>query len=154
RFALGIGASSPVIVEQWNAVAYEQPLARTRDLLRFLRAALSGDKVTARYDTFAVEGFRLGVVPEQPPPILVAALRRGMLELAAREADGVILNWLSPDDAERITPLVGGKEVVARVFVVPSADFAVVRAVGARHLASYLTVPVYRKFHEWLGRGT
>jgi len=153
RFVLGIGASSPVIVEQWNGIPFEQPYERTRDLLRFLRAAFAGDKVTERYETFAVEGFRLGMVPAEPPPILVAALRRRMLELAGREADGAILNWLSPDDTAKVAPLVGGKEVVARVFVIPSEDFAVVRTVGARQVTAYLNVPTYRKFHEWLGRG-
>jgi probable F420-dependent oxidoreductase len=153
RFALGIGASSPVIVEQWNGVPFEHPYERTRDVLRFLRAALAGDKVNERYETFSVEGFRLGVAPKEPPPILVAALRRRMLELAGREADGAILNWLSPDDVARVAPIVGDKEIVARVFVVPSDDFDTVRAVAARQVTAYLTVPVYRKFHEWLGRG-
>src|ERR1700756_4704590 len=59
RFALGIGASSPVIVEQWNSIPFDRSYGRTRDLLRFLRAAFTGEKVTERYDTFAVEGFRL-----------------------------------------------------------------------------------------------
>jgi probable F420-dependent oxidoreductase len=152
RFVLGIGASSPVIVEQWNAIPFEHAFSRTRDVLRFLRAALAGGKVSERYDTFAVEGFRLGAAPAQPPPILVAALRRRMLELAGQEADGAILNWLSPDDVARVAPIVGDKEIVARVFVVPSDDFAVVRSVAARQVTAYLTVPVYRRFHEWLGR--
>ena len=74
RFALGIGASSPAIVERWNAIPFEQPYERTRDVLRFLRRALAGEKVTEHYDTFDVQGFRLGAVPEIAPPILIAAL--------------------------------------------------------------------------------
>lgn len=42
RFALGIGASSPVVVSDWNAVEFTEPFRRTRDVLRFLRAALRG----------------------------------------------------------------------------------------------------------------
>src|SRR5215213_5303023 len=95
RFALGIGASSPAIVERWNAIPFEHAFQRTRDVLRFLRRALTGEKVAERYDTFEVQGFRLGVVPEQPPPLLVAALRPGMLRLAGDEGDGAIVNWLS-----------------------------------------------------------
>lgn len=45
RFALGIGASSPVLVRDWNAVPFDEPLRRTRDVLRFLRAALRGETV-------------------------------------------------------------------------------------------------------------
>src|ERR687886_969255 len=35
RFALGVGASSPVLVEEWNAVPYADPYGRTPDVLRF-----------------------------------------------------------------------------------------------------------------------
>jgi probable F420-dependent oxidoreductase len=154
RFALGIGTSSDVIVERWNGMTFEKPYQRVRDTIRFLRASLAGGKVTEEYETFSVNGFRLGIpVPEQPP-ILVAALREGMLRLAGREGDGAIINWLSADDVARVTPYVGeGKEIVARIFVFPTDDAGLVRAVGKRAIASYLTVPVYAKFHEWLGRG-
>ena len=43
-----------------------------------------------------------------------------MLRLAGREADGAILNWLSADDVPTAVAEVGpGKDVVARIFVVP-----------------------------------
>src|SRR4249919_737686 len=106
RFAIGIGSSSNVIVERWNGVPFVEPYKKVRDVVRFLRDALSGEKVSKQYDTFEVQGFRLGVRPEQQPPILVAALREGMLRLAAREADGVIINWLSPDDVTKVAGVV------------------------------------------------
>ena len=120
RFVLGIGASSPAIVQDWNAIPYEKPYARVRDTLRFLRAALTGEKVTAEYETFSVRGLRLEAPPKIPPSILVAALRPGMLRLAGEEGDGAILNWLSADDVARVAPYVGDdKEIMARLFVVP-----------------------------------
>jgi probable F420-dependent oxidoreductase len=154
RFALGVGASSPAIVERWNGIPFEHAFARTRDVVRFLRDAFTGEKVSQRYDTFAVEGFRLGVVHEQPPPILVAALRPRMLRLAGEEGDGAILNWLSADDVATVVSHVGDdKEIVARIFVMPSSDFDEVRAVAAREITGYLTVDAYARFQEWLGRG-
>ena len=39
------------------------------------------------------------------------------------------------------------------MFVLPTEDREVVRAVGRRSIAAYLNVPVYAAFHEWLGRG-
>jgi probable F420-dependent oxidoreductase len=153
RFALGIGASSPAIVARWNGIPFERAFHRTRDTLRFLRRALTGEKVSERYDTFEVQGFRLGIVPEVLPPILVAALRPGMLRLAGEEGDGAIVNWLSAADVARVQPYVGDKEIVARIFVAPTDDFEQVRAVASRMITSYLTVDVYAKFHEWLGRG-
>lgn len=159
RFAIGIGSSSNVIIERWNGVPFVEPYRKVRDVVRFLRDALAGEKVSKRYDTFEVQGFRLGVRPEQQPPILVAALREGMLRLAGREADGAIINWLSPDDVTRVVSVVrdaaggGEREIVCRVFVCPSDNADVVRAGAKFAIAAYLNVPVYAAFHEWLGRG-
>ena len=68
-------------IERWNGVPFVEPYKKVRDVVRFLRDALSGEKVATRYDTFEVQGFRLGIRPEHSPPILVAALREGMLRL-------------------------------------------------------------------------
>ncbi|MDO8390709.1 MAG: LLM class F420-dependent oxidoreductase [Actinomycetota bacterium] len=159
RFAIGIGSSSNVIVEKWNGVPFEQPYKKVRDVVRFLREALTGEKVSGSFDTFQVSGFRLGVRPEQTPPILVAALREGMLRLAGREGDGAIINWLGPDDVPQVTKVVrdaaGGeeKEIVARIFCCPSENADVVRASAKFAIAAYMNVPVYASFQQWLGRG-
>jgi probable F420-dependent oxidoreductase len=154
RFSLGLGTSSDVIVESWNDIAFERPYRRVRDALRFLRVALTGARVDEAYDTFAVRGFRLARPPAVVPPILIAALRPGMLHLAGREADGAIINWLAAADVPTVTKEVGAdKEIVARIFVCPSEDTDAVRAQARRLIAAYLNVPVYAAFHEWLGRG-
>jgi probable F420-dependent oxidoreductase len=157
RVVLGIGSSSNVIVERWNGITFEKPYQRVRDTIRFLRAAMTGEKVVAEYETFAINGFRLGLVPKQPVPIMVAALRPGMLRLAGREGDGAIINWLSPDDVTRVAGIVNAqgedKELVARIFVCPSEQTEQVRAAGRFAVAAYLNVPVYAAFHDWLGRG-
>jgi Fe-S cluster assembly ATPase SufC len=137
-------------------IPYEE---KVRDVVRFLNDALSGEKVAKQYDTFNVDGFRLGIRPEVKPQILVAALREGMLRLAAREADGAIINWLSPEDVVRVAEVVRNaaegtpKEIVARIFVCPSENTEVVRAAARFAIAAYLNVPVYAQFHAWLGRG-
>jgi len=159
RFAIGIGSSSNVIVEKWNGIPFVEPYKKVRDVVRFLNDALSGEKVAKSYDTFEVNGFKLGVRPEVKPKILVAALREGMLRLAGRESDGAIINWLSPTDVRRVAEVVndaaGGEEseIVARIFVCPSENAEVVRAAGRFAIAAYLNVPVYAEFHRWLGRG-
>jgi probable F420-dependent oxidoreductase len=156
RFTLGLGASSNVLVEQWNGIEFDRPLSRTRDLVRFLRTALAGERVDSTYDTFAVKGVRVDVLGDAPrPSIVVAALRGKMLALAGEEADGAVINWLSAGDVARVAPIItapGSREVVARILVAPTADAEVARAIGRRLIATYLNVPVYRAFHEWLGR--
>ncbi len=157
RFVMGLGSSSDVIVERWNGIDFDQPYQRVRDTVRFLRQALTGEKITEEAETFTVRGFRCSVVPEQTPPILVAALRRGMLRLAGAEGDGAIVNWLSAEDVATVAPHVHqggeGKEIVARVFVIPTADADAARQTARFAIAAYLNVPVYAAFHGWLGRG-
>ena len=159
RFACGLGASSEVIVSNWNGLVFENQFRRVRDTLRFMRQAFTGEKVTEEYDTFRVKGFRLARIPEQLPPIYLAALRPGMLHLAGREADGAILNWLSASDvatsvAEVQKAAAGShREIVARIFVIVCDDAKVARSVGRRMITAYLNVEAYAEFHRWLGRG-
>jgi len=157
RFVLGLGTSSNVIVENWNSIPFERPYQRMLDTVRFLRRALAGEKITEAYPSFTIKGFRLGAVPTSPVPLLVAALRPRMLALAGREADGAILNWLSPEDCDQVIPHVRqhnpSAEIVARIFVLVHDDPVAARELLRRHVAAYLTVPVYRAFQEWLGRG-
>ena len=158
RFVVGVGSSSNVIVENWNGIPFDEPYKRVRDSVLFLREALTGEKITADYDTFSVKGFRLGVRIEQQPPIMIAALREGMLRLAGRIGDGAIINWLSAEDVAKVTAIVtdaaegADREIVARLFVAPTEDRAAVVEHGRRAIAAYLNVPVYKAFHEWMGR--
>ena len=163
RFCLGIGAGSQPIVEAWNGGRFSRPLTRVRELVEFLRRALAGERVVSRGETFAVEGFRLSRPPAVPVPIYVAALRPGMLRVAAAVGDGAILNWLSADDVRKSVRVVreaatqaGGDpeaiEIAARLFVcvdplTPEADLG-----ARRYINTYLNVPVYKAFQEWLGR--
>ena len=78
RFVLGLGASSNVIVERWNGIPFEKPLTKMRETLEFLRPVLAGER--------GAGGFKLESPPAEPVPIVLAALRGKMLELAASQA--------------------------------------------------------------------
>ncbi len=154
RFTMGLGASSEPVVQRWNGIAYEKPYARTRDVLRFVKRALDGEKIDHVFDTFEVHGFRLSRPVINRPPILLGALRPGMLRLAGLEADGAILNWLAASDVAQCRAEVGsGKTIAARLFVIPTEDADAARYIGRRMISSYLTVNAYAEFHRWLGRG-
>ena len=156
RFVLGIGSSSPLIVEGWNDGSYRQPYRRTRDTLRFLRRALAGERVDEEFESFAVRGFALERAPAIVPPIFVAALREKMLALAGQEADGVLLGLVTPDDVRRSVAALGpggeGREVALRIGVILTADVASARERARRIAAAYLNVPAYAALHRWLGR--
>jgi probable F420-dependent oxidoreductase len=155
RFVLGLGASSPVIVQNWNGIAFDEPYRRSRDVLRVVRSALAGERVSGEFDTVTVNRFKLEHAPVPAPPVLLAALRPQMLALAGREADGAILNWLAAGDVARCVAAVGNPaaEIVARIFVCPTEDADYARNLGKLLISTYLTVPAYAAFHDWLGRG-
>ncbi len=168
RFVLGIGSSSETMTRDWNAVPWERPYARVRDSLRFLRRALSGERVDVAYESFACRGFQLERPPERVPPIYLAALRPDMLRLAGREADGVMLSLVGPDDLRRIRGALaegagegsargeeaaGARDVVLRLGVLPTRDADRAREIARRMIAAYLSVPAYASMVGWLGRG-
>ena len=155
RFVLGIGSSSAHVVHSHNARPFERPLAQTRDMARFLRAALAGERIDHAYESFEVSGFQLRRKLKPPPRILVAALRPQMLALAGREADGAILNYLTPEDLPKVLPHVkqhgDDKEIACRIYVCPTRDAEAVRKIARASIAAYLSVPTYRAHQEWLG---
>ena len=162
RFSLGIGSSSPAIVENWNGGEFTRPLERVRETLAFLRSVFAGER--AANETLGVTRFRIGRRFADPPPIYVAALREKMLALAGSSAEGVVINWLGPDDVPQVVAVAkeaakaAGRdpealEVVCRIMVIPNADEEISHFVARRAVAGYMTTPVYRDFQRWLGRG-
>jgi probable F420-dependent oxidoreductase len=154
---VGIGASSQAMVTGWHGVPFTRPYTRVRDTVRFLAQAFDGGRVTYHGESFGIDGFRLARTPPQRPRFLVAALREKMLRLAGTEADGTVLNWLSPDDVRKVVPFVlegnPDAEIAARLFVVAAADRQAARDYARRYITGYLTSGVYAAYQAWLGRG-
>lgn len=146
RFVLGLGASSNVIVEQWNGIPFRRPLLKVSETIDYLRAVLAGERGPG--------GFRLQSPPIQPVPIVLAALREPMLRLAARMADGAFTNFLPLSRVAQVVEAYGapGKELACRFFSFHGpADEALFAA--KRTFVAYATVPVYTEFFRWLGFG-
>ena len=85
RFALGLGASSPPLVEGLHGITWQQPLARMRTTLLAVRALLEGARLPL--DREHVRALRLGAPPERRVPILLAALAPSSVRLAGELAD-------------------------------------------------------------------
>jgi probable F420-dependent oxidoreductase len=148
RFVLGIGSSSDRIVEGWNGIPFEKPLTRVRESLEFLRAALDGDRTSS--------GFKLETAPAQRVPIVLAALRGKMLDLAVKKADGAFTNFLPLAGLPKITAQLDGAapdfELLCRFFCIPG-EREQVEPLARFMFSSYITVPVYAAFYRWLGYG-
>jgi probable F420-dependent oxidoreductase len=167
RFVLGVGSGSNVTVERWNGGRFEKPLTRVTEVVKAVRQALDGEVMAVQGQTLTVSGFRLGRPLPARVPIYVAALQERMVRQAVRVADGVITNWLSADDVRQVAAVVRdeahkvGKDpdtypIVCRISVCPttgSGSDPRAREQFRRAITAYLNVPVYRRFHQWLGRG-
>jgi probable F420-dependent oxidoreductase len=135
RMLLGIGASHRDTVSQVRGHPYPPPLRAMRDYLA----------------AYAAAAYR-GPTPHGSPPVIVAALRRRMLSLAATHADGAFPYLVSQEyvararrvideaarDAGRPRPLL----VVSQACRL-DADAATARAAARRYLDRYLGLPNY-----------
>jgi probable F420-dependent oxidoreductase len=163
RFVLGVGSGSNVTVERWNGGHFDKPLTRVTEVVQAVRQALDGVPVNVDGRTLKVSGFKLGRPAPYRVPIYVAALQERMIRQAVRVADGVITNWLSADDVKQVSAVVRaeahavGKDpasfpILCRISVCPTRESRA-RDQFRRAVTAYLNVPVYRRFHQWLGRG-
>ena len=59
RFILGLGISTPNIVEQWMGVPFHKPVTQMRETVEALRAIFRGEKVTIAGAKVKINGFRL-----------------------------------------------------------------------------------------------
>jgi probable F420-dependent oxidoreductase len=163
RFVLGVGSGSNVTVERWNGGQFDRPLTRVTEVVQAVRQALDGVPVSVDGTTLKVSGFKLGRPAPYRVPIYVAALQERMIRQAVRVADGVITNWLSAEDVRQVAAVVRdeaqkvGKDpasfpILCRISVNPTREPRA-REQFRRAVTAYLNVPVYRRFHQWLGRG-
>jgi probable F420-dependent oxidoreductase len=148
RFVLGIGSSSDRIIEGWNGIPFEKPLSKVRETVEFLQTALAGERTST--------GFKLETAPAQRVPIVLAALRGKMLELAVERTDGAFTNFLPLGGLPKVTAQLEsapeGFELLCRFFCIPG-EREQVEPLARFMFSSYITVPVYEAFYRWLGYG-
>lgn len=142
RFVLGLGVSHAHLTQNVRGHTYERPLTRMREYLGAYRAALWKGPLT------------------DEPPVIVAALRERMLELAATEADGAFPYLVT---AERVAWMRGRLDsasasgtrplLCVTLPVVLERDQDLARATARRYLASYLRTPNYQGSWEAQGFG-
>jgi 5,10-methylenetetrahydromethanopterin reductase len=164
RLTLGIGLSHQVVIEGSYGLDFSKPVRHMREYLSILmpllhegRATFEGEELTAR---------TLGPMKPPgatPPPVLVAALGRQMLNLAGRLADGTALWMVGPKTiADHIVPAITkAAETAGRpapqivvglpVSVTNDRDGAKERA--TRGFGFYNNLPSYRAMLDREGAG-
>jgi alkanesulfonate monooxygenase SsuD/methylene tetrahydromethanopterin reductase-like flavin-dependent oxidoreductase (luciferase family) len=147
RFALGLGASSPPLVEGLHGLTWQQPVNRMRTTLEAVRTLLEGARLPL--DRENVRPLRLGAPPEQRVPILLAALSPASVRLAGELADEWLpFLWarsrlrdgrtlLTEGEARAGAPTTTG--VAVSVPLAIAADEETARQIAAGWLLAYLT---------------
>jgi alkanesulfonate monooxygenase SsuD/methylene tetrahydromethanopterin reductase-like flavin-dependent oxidoreductase (luciferase family) len=90
RALLGLGVSSPPLVETWHGMAFERPLRRLRETIEIARQVVEGGTVEYEGDVFDVGPYRMRLEPRNDVPILNAAISETNRRLTGEYADG----WL------------------------------------------------------------
>jgi probable F420-dependent oxidoreductase len=153
RFVLGLGASSPPIVERWMGGTYERPLTTVRETAEAVRGMLSGEKIDVDGETIRSHDFRLGLGATWVP-IHLGALGPKMFRLAGEIADGVLLSFVVAPaiptllEGFRDAAREAGRDpdelgVSARVTVCADEEGPETATMLRRFIAGYGTVPAY-----------
>lgn len=158
RLILGVGSGSPT-----GRPEATRPLELVRSYVRLLRAILSGESGAGDQGPGEL-GFKLELPPTVPVPIWVAALGDGMVRLGGELADGVLLNWCTPERVGASRSLVteaadraGRDPAAVTVAVYVRACLGLEEAASMEALKEmtgrYAAIPHYRRQFESMGLG-
>ena len=134
RFVLGLGVSHPHLAEKLRGHRFDRPLTRMREFLAAYRAAV-------------IRGPALEGAGE--PPVLLAALRPRMTELAATDADGAFPYLVTAEhvaDVRRIldAAVPGERRLLAVTLPVVLGAGSSGPAAARAYLKPYLRTPTYQ----------
>jgi len=163
RFALGVGASSEVLVSRFGGQPFDRPLTHLREAIEALRPILRGERSTFDGSYVKVGGYKTPTPPPAPVPLYLGSLNPKSLRLAGELADGLCINQIAPKhvpamlDEVRAGAKEAGRElpsdfpVVARLFCLVTDDAPSARQIVKMIFAPYVATSVYNKFYRWMG---
>ncbi len=128
RFVLGIGVSHSHLVSKVRGHEYRKPLSAMRSYLDAMESALY-----------------MGRVPEEPAPIVLAALRDKMLGLAQSRVRGAHPYLVPPEHTARARDVMGPDAwLCPEQMVMFEADASAAREAARKALAVYIGLPNYQ----------
>lgn len=158
RVDIALGASSPAIVVGWHDRRWAHHVPVMRETIECLRSILTGARVEYRGRHVSSHGFRLRTA-QSDTRIALGAFGPGMIRLAAKHADEVVLNLASPARVAEVRAVIdaaaaeAGRAAARLTVWVPVAlnpgDAA--HAQLAAQVAVYLGPPGYGEMFSALG---
>jgi 5,10-methylenetetrahydromethanopterin reductase len=151
RFVLGLGTSSPPIVQEFHGYKFEKPLLRMNEYVEIIRRVISGKKVNYSGKIFSLKNFTLLIKPpRQSIPIYLAAVNKKMVELCWDIADGVIFYLRPLNELQEIIKKMQAKrkiDVSCQLITCVSNDEEKAIDRAKKNLAFYISVgQIYREF--------
>lgn len=98
RTVIGIGASTPILAENWHGTKFEFPLKRMKEYVTCFKIITSGETINFDGDFFKLKNMKImHPSTRKKIPVFLGAVNSGMIKLATEIADGTIL-YLRPFD--------------------------------------------------------
>jgi probable F420-dependent oxidoreductase len=128
RFLLGLGCSHEHLVSKVRGHEYGKPVTTMREYLEGMQGALY-----------------MGPTPEEPAPIVLAALRDKMLGLSASHAAGAHPYLVPPEHTARAREVLGPDPLLCpEQMVLLETDATQARAIARQNLQVYIGLPNYQ----------
>jgi len=128
RFVMGLGVSHAHLVTGLRGHEYKKPVTTMRRYLEAMEKAVY-----------------MAQEPVEKPPIVLAALRRNMLQLSAQSTRGAHPYFVPPEHTHRARELMGHDAwLCPEQKVLLEKDPAKARAIARKHMKIYLELPNYR----------
>jgi len=135
RFVLGLGVSHAPMVSGIRGHEYGKPVTTMRSYLESMKKALY-----------------VGPKAGEEAPIVLAALRRNMLRLAAEKTSGAHPYFVPPEHTARAREILGKGPILApEQMVLLETDARRAREIARANMRTYLGLPNYRNSLQWLG---
>jgi coenzyme F420-dependent glucose-6-phosphate dehydrogenase len=110
RFTFGVGTgenlNEHIFGDRWPS--WDVRMAMLEEAIEIVRALFGGDWVTHRGEHYTVENAKLYTVPDEPPPIAVAAGGPKAAEVAGRIGDALV-NYSPDPEVAQIFEETGGR---------------------------------------------
>ena len=99
RFIMGIGSGGAYRPRSRRSMGLPRlsALSMMRDYLSTVRQLVAGEEVNYKGEVVTLRGMRLDISPAPNTPVYLGSLGPEMLRLAGELADGVNLNWCTPE---------------------------------------------------------
>jgi alkanesulfonate monooxygenase SsuD/methylene tetrahydromethanopterin reductase-like flavin-dependent oxidoreductase (luciferase family) len=145
KFVVGLGASTPQVVESFHGAEFERPLRRLRETIEIVDLALSGERIDYDGEIFELGGFSLNHADGAEVPVLNGALGITNIALTIEYADGLLPHMFPLTDLDSAIEEAekrAGEE--ADLHVAPSLPTAVsedgdeARRILSKHVAYYV----------------